>query len=346
MTPSLPQSPNIQRLANQPKDLPRRQQTRRASVYRALAKPGRLLFLLIILANVQLSCGPVPKGQRDQGDVAAVQKGMSELEARVQEALSAMEKIEAMRSGKSYTVEVDGKLETGTKETFLRRRTSQQITDSGLSSGCGDYAIVFEERMRESGYETMFMDTVQVSLSSLISNFAGHALVAVKTADMPYWFLVDPTARRILSIAWTGKEDMVLGRYWVGFRGKVSQYPLDGPEALKTFYRKTLDTVPTDVLNRNVVGLEFVVDESLKTADGGYLNPRIPELLGRVPLVLEAAGVTPARSIEIRLIPGTPDATSRMERTTEGRWVCRVGLKSDLGLGFVSWAAAQVEQDR
>ena len=251
-------------------------------------------------------------------------------------------RIKPMKPGLVYALKVQGKRERGTKEHFLRRRTAEEIIDSGLSSGCGDYAIAFERLVRDAGYEALFIDSARLSLSSLITAFEGHAVVAVRDKSMVEWFLVDPTARRIVSRTWRAKENIFLGEYWIGYQGPLSEYPVSSPEGLKIFYRKTLESVPPEVWNKHLVGLRFTVDQSLKSDGDGYLNPRIPRLLNYVAGIFGTRGIKPSRCVVVHLVKGSPDATSYMNHDNETGWTCRVGLKSSLGEGFVGWMAKRV----
>lgn len=164
-----------------------------------------------------------------------------------------LKKIRMMKPGTLYSVMVAGRLEEGTKEKFLRLREPSEIWESRLSSGCGDYSIAFIERMSEYGAATLMIDAAELSQRSLETRFAGHSVVAVRTDEGSGWWLVDPTAREILSKDWDlkSKEFEANGkRFWIGFCGSLQDYPIHSPEGLRDFYDQTLLGLPDDVLLR------------------------------------------------------------------------------------------------
>ena len=73
-------------------------------------------------------------------------------EQHIEIVFSELRVLKPMMAGEKYTVSVAGKEETRGKEQFLRRRTAQEISNSGLSSGCGDHAILFVKRIERLGF--------------------------------------------------------------------------------------------------------------------------------------------------------------------------------------------------
>ena len=118
-----------------------------------------------------------------------------DVEQKINEVFKEIEKIEFMNPGKIYELQVGEKLIEGRKEEFLRKRTATEILKSGVSSGCGDYAVVFIHFLNNFGIETRFIDSAEISIASLITGFAGHAVVAVKDDRNNRWILADPTQR-------------------------------------------------------------------------------------------------------------------------------------------------------
>ena len=181
------------------------------------------------------------------------------LESRVLHVFGELQRIEPMTRGCEYTVTVDGREETGPKESFLRRRTAVEIWTSGLASGCGDYATAFIERIEAQGIEALLVDGAEVSEKSLESHFSGHGVVAVRERmDGAPWWLVDPTARQIISRDWKLASmtfragDRV---YWIAFCGRRQDYPVRNADQIREFYGKALDSIPSptlsDLLKRN-----------------------------------------------------------------------------------------------
>jgi hypothetical protein len=248
-----------------------------------------------------------------------------------------------MQPGQSYTVRVAGTDETGPKERFLRRRAASEISDSGLSCGCGDYALLFIERIESKGFQTLFVDGAEISSGSLHYHFSGHTVVAVRPRDAgadDRWILVDSTHRNILSPAWSPSEKSfeAFGNvFWIGYCGPVADYPVHGPDELKAFYARTLANAPREFLNRNLMRLKFTVDPSLIGTNGEFLNPRLSELLQIQGRIFAANGVAPEREVSIRLVRGEDNATTAISHSESEGWIARFGLRSSGGPGLLTY---------
>ena len=266
---------------------------------------------------------------RPEGLSASVAQAIDEVFAKV-------DRLRPMPYGSTYTLTVGGKPVTAGPDYFLRRRTGSEILESGMSGGCGDNAIAALYLVRKRGLEAVFIDSVQISTQSLESGFSGHALIAVRDPATGEWVRIDPT-RREYSWPWNIKDKSFYGNYWIGFRGRLADYPAHDPESLKKFYRDTLNTIPANVLNQTLFRFRFTVDPSLIAADGRYRNPNLDRLLRDNGKILAAHGVHPENEVAIRLTRGDDDADSRLERAEQGEWVCTVGLQSALSSGFVSY---------
>lgn len=254
--------------------------------------------------------------------------------------------LKAMQRGTTYTLPARGQELTGANDDFLRRRDADEIAASGLSCGCGDYALLFSARMEARGFETLLVDSAQISLRSLISNFSGHAVVAIRPKDNPAapWWLVDSTARKVLSREWSpaAKSFVASGQtYWIGYCGPVADYPARSPQELKRFYARTLATVPPEILNREIPRFRFTIDPSFQSPSGTYLNPRIVQLALQQDALLSRYGITSEREIEILLVPGADDGGSLLS-SVEGRWIARVGLQSACSPNLLNYFALQV----
>ena len=198
---------------------------------------------------------------------------------QIQDAFASLNGLKGMPSGRQYELNVGGKKVMGEGDDFLRRRTGAEILDSGLSSGCGDYAVVFVYLMGKRGFQTLFIDSAEISLSSLESHFSGHVVVAVRDPANQRWLLADPTNRRIITSDWSpGDQNLLRGSFWIGYCGPLDKYPIHTPDELKDFYAKTLKSVPPDFWNQHIFKLSFKVDPSLMTSNGSYLNPNISKL--------------------------------------------------------------------
>ena len=106
-------------------------------------------------------------------------------EQHIETVFSELRTLKPMLARELYTVRVAGKEETGVKDQFLRRRTAQEISNSGLSSGCGDHAILFIERIEQREFETLLVDAAEISSTNLRYHFSGHAVVAIRSKKSP-----------------------------------------------------------------------------------------------------------------------------------------------------------------
>lgn len=249
--------------------------------------------------------------------------------------------LKSMKFGERYTLPAHGEKMTGIGDDFLRRRTAGEVEASGLSCGCGDYAAVFIDRIEPRGFDTLLIDSVQISLASLESHDSGHVVVAVRPkgqANAPWW-LVDSTARNILSRDWSpdAKSFTASGHvYWIGYCGPLDQYPVHDHEELKRFYTRVLAMVPPEVLNRTLYHFTFTIDQSLEDGHGGYLNPRVTRLSAGQDTIFTRYHIKPEREIAILLTCGADDSSGTLG-LIDNRWVARVGLKSGCSSSFLTY---------
>jgi hypothetical protein len=289
-------------------------------------------FLILLL----LTAGPVfaaPAVNSTEDDVQAV---FAELKA-----------IKGMSSSERYTLVAGGTELSGWSDDFLRRRTAAEISASGLSCGCGDYAFVFTDRIEARGFETLLVDSAELSSRSLANGFAGHSVVAIRPRDDPGapWWLVDSTARTVLSRDWSPKEKTFFAGgyvYAIGYCGSRADYPVRSPEELKRFYAATLAAVPPEVFARSLYRFHFQIDPSLVDDGGAYLNPRIPIMVRTHAELLAKHRIEPIREIRVLLVRGNNDATGDLKWVDGKGWVSRVGLKSACSPNFVSYLEREV----
>jgi hypothetical protein len=266
----------------------------------------------------------------------------SDIRVQIESALAEVSKLKNMEQGKVFELPAGGKMMSGYGDDFLRRRTAQEVLASGLASGCGDYAISFIYRMEQCGFKTNFIDSAEISTQSLRTHDSGHTVVAVRNEAVGRWILADPTAGRVITENWNPVSKTFYGNYWIGYYGPVDQYPAHDHDTLKQFYAATLKTIPSEVMAEHLFRFKFVVVQSLIGKEGEYLNPRLAAFLRDNGKFLEELGIRPKREIEIRLVKGGDDALSRLDKSENGAYVCTVGLKSAMSLGFISYLEAQV----
>lgn len=265
------------------------------------------------------------------------------VEQHVQGVFTQLRDLKFMQPGQSYTVRVSGAEETGLKEQFLRRRTAPEISDSGLSCGCGDNAIVFIDRLEARGFKALLVDGAEVSSGSLKDHFSGHAVVAIRSEAAPEtasWWLVDSTNLKILSRDWspTEKSFQAFGCiFWIGYCGPLAGYPVHNGEELKAFYTKTLASIPRQFLNQALFRFKFTIDTSLIGKDGLFLNPRLADFQRMQSDIFNAYGIEPEREIAIRLTRGGNGAETDLKYSNEAGWVGHLGLNSGCSLGLLSY---------
>jgi hypothetical protein len=261
----------------------------------------------------------------------------SDVRKSIERAIGQVSGIQMMESSRTYTLPVGGAPVTGRKEEFLRRRTAAEILASRLSSGCGDYAVAFIQLIEKCGLRTLLADGAEMSAQSLQSRFSGHAVVAVRDDRDGHWILADPTNKRILADPWSPTDKIFGGMYWIGFSGPLSDYPAHDAASLRSFYDRTLKSIPTEVLNRHVVRMRFTVDPSLIGEDGKYLNPNLGKFLENNGRILDELGLRPETEVRIRLVKGGDDARSALQYSEEAGWVCTLGLRSGCSAGFAGY---------
>ncbi len=261
---------------------------------------------------------------------------------QIQDAFASLNGLKGMPSGRQYELDVSGRKVIGEGDDFLRRRTGSEILASGLSSGCGDYAIAFVHLMDKRGFQTLFVDSAEISLTSLESHFSGHVVVAVRDPANQRWLLADPTNRRIISNNWSTNDPTFYGgRYWIGYCGPLDKYPVHTPDELKVFYARTLKTIPPDFWNQHIFRFIFKVDPSLIETNGSYLNPNIPKLAENQDAALARFGIRPEKEINIRLIKGN-DTYDALTYSDEAGWTCSLSLQAACSLSLVTYMQEKV----
>jgi hypothetical protein len=264
------------------------------------------------------------------------------IDSHVRAVFAELRALKSMKSDERYTLPAGGRPLTGDGDDFLRRRTANEIAASGLSCGCGDYALLFIERVKPRGFDALLIDSAAITLHSLVNKFDGHVVVAIRRSDAPTspWWLVDSTALNVISRDWSPDSKSFTNSagstFWIGYCGPVEEYAVHSPAGLKKFYADTLAKVPAEFFNQHLVRFTFTIDKSLVGANGELLNPNVTRLERDQNDIFEAYGIKPAREIPILLVRGGDDASSYLD-FVDGKWVSRVGLKSACSPSFLSW---------
>ncbi len=259
-----------------------------------------------------------------------------------------VQQFKMMDDTKTYELEARGVARKGDSDSFLRSRTPQEILESGLSTGCGDYAAAFYWLMQKKGLEVQYIDSAALNFDSLLYHFNGHTAVAVKDKDSGNWILVDPTFGKIVDADWDPKSGLYegpAGKFWIGYKGPLEKFPAKGPDALKDFYGKTVDSVPKDVWERTLFRFVFTIDDSMKLKDGGYTNPHVLEFVRRPEEMYQKLGVNPARVVKVTLKDGGEEKSDDCTRNADGSWDCMVSRGAAMSARMTDWLAKRVERN-
>ena len=252
--------------------------------------------------------------------------------------------LKPMNQRERYDLPGKGQPIQGYNDDFLRRRTGKEIIDSGLTCGCGDYALAFIEYMAKvPGWETLIVDGPEISFRALETAFSGHVVVAARQSPADKWFLVDPTNRKILDEDWSqDAKSFSDGRFWIGYVGPMADYPAHSPEELRAFLRKALDAVPKEVFNRQIAKLNFKLDASLCGLDGKLINPNVEKLSALQGELLQKYDIHPERQHDVLLVNGPDDASGTISHEDARGWVCTVGQKSACSSGFIDYMNGRI----
>jgi sugar phosphate isomerase/epimerase/predicted Zn-dependent protease/serine/threonine-protein kinase RIO1 len=210
-----------------------------------------------LLDEDELKAAAAALDQPEPGEVPEKTPALTDLQISpqaIQDLQSTFDQLGAipmMPSGQTFSLPANGATVSGTKEAFLRARTTEEIRASKLSSGCGDYGILFYQEMKAKGYEVNIVDSAEISIRGLESNFAGHVVAEVFDKVNQRWLLVDPTDRVVISDNWdtkaTSYQQLHNGKpggahFWIGFRGALEDLrgQITGAEGLSKFYENTL----------------------------------------------------------------------------------------------------------
>jgi predicted Ser/Thr protein kinase len=264
---------------------------------------------------------------------------------QIQDAFGDLASLREMAAGRQYELEANGEKIMGDGDAFLRRRTGAEILASGLSSGCGDYAVGFIELMSKRGFQTLLVDSAEISLNSLRDHFSGHAVVAVRDSANARWLLADPTAKRIITNNWDVAAQTFYGnRFWIGYCGPLEKYPVHSPEALKDFYARTLATVPPELWNRRIFKLNFKIAPALMGPDGKLLAPNVPKLAESQSAALAQFNIHPETEVDVLLDKGNDDGSSKLAWSADRGWVCTVGLQSACSVNLLNYLETRLAE--
>jgi hypothetical protein len=265
----------------------------------------------------------------------------------IQDVFKHLDGLSPMSYGRFYTLTVGGKPMTLPSGEFLRRRTGREILESGMSDGGGDNALAAIYLFQQKGYETHFVDSVEISTASPVNGSSGAAAVAVRDPKTGVWGLVNPQpGQHGFYYAFTSARKLLYGRYWIGFDGRLANYPAHDPRSLRDFYRITFNSIPRGVLNERLFQFQFSIDSSLIAPDGRFRNPHLEALLRDNGKLLASYNVHPVNAVAIRLVAGRRDEEANLEYSYQDGWVCTLGLDNACGLGLISYLEERLSAAR
>ncbi len=259
------------------------------------------------------------------------------LEKDISAAFKRVARLEQMADGREYSLKVGKDVVTGGKDLFLRRRTPREILAGGVSSGGGDYAAAFYWLLDHKGYKPLFIDSVELSLSSLMDKFSGREMVAVKDPVSGKWTLTDPAAGTVISGDWDPASKTFrtgAGNFWIAYSGSLKEYPCKTPAGLGTFYTRALAAVPPAVWNSEVVRLRFTAESA---PAGRHANPHMGEFLSDYSSIYGRFALIPKRYLNVHLLAGEDGAETSCGARSDGSLECRVGGASAMGPELFKW---------
>lgn len=95
------------------------------------------------------------------------------------------------------------------KNELFRKRTAEEIIESGLATGCTDYALVFVTLTRAKEIPTKYIEAISTQWLEKgdLEHLEGHVFAEVFINNR--WYIVDPQGAVIK--AWYGKRYQILG---------------------------------------------------------------------------------------------------------------------------------------
>lgn len=256
--------------------------------------------------------------------------------AEIRSAMDRVKILKMMEADKIYELPTRESSLRGKNDDFLRRRSPQDILNSGLSSGCGDFAAAFYYLMRNKGIKVLYLDAVELSAHSLMNRFNGHTGVAVLDSKSGHWVLVDPTNHEIVSENWDIRSKIYEDRYWIWYLGTLEDYPAKDPNELKAFYDKALKSIPPEIWEERLVRLDFSLDSSMRR-NGSLANPHSQEFLDKYSTLYERLDISPRRRINVILADsGLEDEGGNCLPYMRGLF-CANGRKSAMSQGWFAW---------
>lgn len=95
------------------------------------------------------------------------------------------------------------------KNRAFRKRTAAEIIESGILTGCTDYALVCISLLKAYGLKTKYVEAIETEwLRNGGNTIKGHVFVEVKIGDN--WQILDPQGGTIR--AWYGRRYEIFGK--------------------------------------------------------------------------------------------------------------------------------------
>jgi len=263
--------------------------------------------------------------------------------------LDQVSKFQKMDNRKTYELDARSVKVTGFPDDFLRRRTPAEIIKSGLSGGCGDHAFAFYSLVVSKGFQAIYIDSVALTYGAIENTDSGHTGVAIKDRESGNWILVDPTSNKIVSGDWDPESriyESPVGRFWIGYKGPLDQYPIIDHPRLRKFYGETLKTVPKEIWEKELLAFDFILDDSMKTKDGVYTNPNMEAFLARTPNVLKSLGIHPSRTVKVILKPwNKKQGKDDVVLEADGSWTCFIQDRANLSAHFTDYIQNRIARN-
>lgn len=254
------------------------------------------------------------------------------METNIAAALERVAALKLLDYEAEYELQVRGRPVKARGIRFVDRRAAEEVLASGLTTGCGDSAGVFYHLLRAQGAELLFLQSADLSIANYLRfKAAGHTGVAVKDPASGRWTLVDPTAGKVLSRDWDPKSPLY-GRRWIGHIGAAEGYfsQINEREGVGEFFQRTLSRVPKEVWDRELIGIDFVLEAAAGGPDGLVSDPDVRAFVALYSGVDRRLGFNPRRRVSVRLRPRPKGSGFMCDKDAAG-FFCEIAPSRGMG---------------
>ena len=227
----------------------------------------------------------------------------------------------------------------------LTRAINDAFDKTADAGGPRESAIAAVHFFEQRRFETQFVDAVKISTENLATADSAYTAVSVRDPQTGMWVRVDLN-RHEFSWPWSSEDKTFYGNLWIGYRGRLINYPASDPESVNKFYRHVLDAIPKSVLNETLFRFRFTVTPPEVGPDGKYRNPHVDQFLRENGKILEARDIHPFTEVPIGIWDNGENADTRFEYWSGSGWFCIVGRRAPMDLKLVTLMEDRLNEAR